>query len=254
MELNADVGEGGPADAELLALVDRANIACGWHAGDGASLRAALLTCRAHGVKAGAHPSFPDRAGFGRQEMQRAAADVEADLLVQIAGLQALAERLGLRLAHVKPHGALYNQAAREPELADAVARAVQHCGPDLILVGLAGSELLRAAARLGLASQAEAFADRAYLTDGRLAPRSRPGAVLHGEAALAQGLALARAEPIATLDGGVIRLQAQTLCVHGDDPGALELVRSLRASMRNSSASGGSSCTASHPAGESGV
>ncbi|WP_138858294.1 5-oxoprolinase subunit PxpA [Inhella inkyongensis] len=232
IELNADVGEGGAADAELLALVHRANIACGWHAGDGATQRAALAACRTYGVRAGAHPSFPDRAGFGRREMARAPADVEADLIVQIAGLQALAAQMGLRIEHVKPHGALYNQAAREPELADAVARAVRHCGADLLLVGLAGSELLRAAQRHGLRSQAEAFADRAYLPHGSLAPRTRPGALLHGPQAVAQGLALARGEPIATLDGSLLTVQAQTLCVHGDDAGALDLARALKAAL----------------------
>ncbi len=230
IELNADVGEGAGADTELLALVERANIACGWHAGDGAQMRTALQACKALGVAAGAHPSFPDRAGFGRTPMQRAAQDVEADLMAQIAGLQALAVREGVRLAHVKPHGALYNQAARDGVLADAVARAVRAVDPGLALVGLAGSQLLVAAQRHGLRPLAEAFADRAYATDGSLLPRGQPGAVLHEtEAVLAQVRELVLHQRVRCA-AGWLPLQADTLCLHGDGPAALELARALRA------------------------
>lgn len=232
IELNADVGEGAGSDAGLLALVDRANIACGWHAGDGAQMRAALQACRALGVAAGAHPSFPDRAGFGRTPLQRAPEDVEADLIAQIAGLQALAMREGLRLAHVKPHGALYNQAARDAALADAVARAARAVDPGLALVGLAGSELLQAARRHGLRPLAEAFADRAYGADGGLQPRDQPGAVLHEAAAvLAQVRELLERQRVRTAQGTWLVLQADTLCLHGDGPSALALAQALRAS-----------------------
>lgn len=226
IDLNADVGEGGADDAALLALVSSANIACGWHAGDGAAMRAALQACRAHGVAPGAHPSFPDRANFGRRAMVRAPQDVEADLIAQIAGLQALAAREGLRLSHVKPHGALYNQAADDAALADAIARAVCAVDPDLALMGLAGGELLRAAARHGLRAIAEGFADRGYRADGRLLRRDQPGALLHDPAeALRQALALARGEP---LPNGLV-LRVDSLCLHGDGAQALLLARALR-------------------------
>lgn len=231
IELNADVGEGAGGDAELLALVQRANIACGWHAGDGAQMRAALQVCRELGVAAGAHPSFPDRAGFGRTPMQRAPEDVEADLIAQIAGLQALAAREGLRLSHVKPHGALYNQAARDAALADAVARAVRAVDPNLALVGLAGSELIQAAQRHGLRPLAEAFADRAYAADGSLLPRSQPGAVLHDTTAvLEQVRELVLGQRVRVAGGAWLPLRAETLCLHGDGPAALALARALRA------------------------
>lgn len=234
IDLNADLGEGGAQDAALIACISSANIACGWHAGDGATMRAALQACRAHGVAAGAHPSFPDRAHFGRRALVRDAAAVEADLIAQIAGLQALAAREGLRLAHVKPHGALYNQAATDPALAQAVIRAVQACDPALVLVGLAASPLLAWAREAGLQVRAEGFADRAYLADGRLAPRDQPGAVLHGcEAAVAQGLALAQGRGIRSLSGETLTLQVQSLCVHGDGPCALALVQALRQALQ---------------------
>lgn len=225
IDLNADLGEGAPDDAAILAFVSSANISCAWHAGDGATLRAALQACRRHGVAAGAHPSFPDRAHFGRNPMQRAPADVEADLIVQIAGLQALATCEGVRLRHVKPHGALYNQAARDPVLADAVARAVRAVDPTLALMGLAGGELLRAAERQGLRPLAEAFVDRAYRPDGHLLPRDQPGALIEDSArAIAQGLALVR--------GSVLPQHVDSLCLHGDGPHALALAAALRRAL----------------------
>lgn len=230
VDLNADVGEGGADDAALLALVSSANIACGWHAGDGASMRAALQACREHGVAAGAHPSFPDRANFGRSAMQRAATDVEADLIAQIGGLQALAVREGVRLVHVKPHGALYNQAADDVALAEAIARAVRAIDPSLALMGLAGGELLHAASRHGLRAIAEGFADRGYRADGRLLPRDQPGALLHEpEQALRQALALARGEALAN----GLRLRVDSLCLHGDGPQALVFARALREGLQ---------------------
>ncbi len=222
IDLNADLGEGMGDDASLLALVTSANVACGFHAGDARSMRDTLREAARHGVAVGAHPSYPDRAGFGREPRRLPLDDVHADVLYQVGALLALCRAEGVPLVHVKPHGALYNQAAHDADLALAIARAVRCVSSDLVLVGLAASDAMRRAAEsAGLRFAAEAFADRRYAADGTLVPRSVPGAVLDDPAAVAtQAVALATA-------GG-----ADTLCLHGDTPGAVASARAVRAAL----------------------
>jgi UPF0271 protein len=222
LDLNADVGEGQGDDAALLALVTSANVACGFHAGDARTMRETVRVAAELGVAVGAHPSYPDRAGFGREPRTLPPADVRADVLYQVGALQALCRAAGVALVHVKPHGALYNQAAQDEALAAAIASAAAAVSRDLVLVGLAGSRAMRAAAQAhGLHFAAEGFADRRYRADGTLLPRSEPGAVLTDPAAVAeQALALAQ------------RGDVDTLCLHGDTPGALEHARAVRAAL----------------------
>jgi UPF0271 protein len=234
IDLNADVGEGCADDTALLALVTSANVACGFHAGDTASMARTVSAAAKAGVAVGAHPSFPDREGFGRRPMQRSPAEVEADVINQVRALHAICRAQGVQLAHVKPHGALYNQAAVDAELAAAIARAVHAVDPRLALVGLASSRSLReAAAAFGLRYAAEAFADRAYAADGTLIPRSRAGAVIESAAAAAaQAVRIATRGEVAAADGALVRLEADTLCLHGDTPGAVDLARAVRAAL----------------------
>jgi UPF0271 protein len=222
VDLNADVGEGAGGDAALLGLVSSANVACGFHAGDAVTMLQTLRAAARAGVAVGAHPGYADRPGFGRESRQLPVEQVFAEVLYQVGALQALCRAEGVPLVHVKPHGALYNQAALDDALALAVARAVAAASADLVLVGLAGSAALRrAAAATGLRFAAEAFADRRYAPDGTLVPRSAPGAVLTDPAAVAaQAVALARAGT------------ADTLCLHGDTPGAAENARAVRAAL----------------------
>lgn len=234
LDLNADLGEGGACDAGLLALASSANIACGGHAGDDESMRITVALALHHGVALGAHPSHPDREHFGRRALDRPLAQVQADVTAQVQALQAVAQAQGAHLRHVKPHGALYNQAAADPALADAVAAGVRAVSPHLALMGLAGSAMAGAAQRQCLRFIAEAFADRAYLAHGQLVPRGQPGAVLNLAEALAQVQALVQQGQVPTVDGGVWPLHAQSLCVHGDGPEALALMQTLREALRD--------------------
>jgi UPF0271 protein len=230
VDLNADVGEGCSQDAALMPLISSANIACGMHAGDADTMRAAVQLARHHGVAIGAHPSFPDREHFGRREMRLATADLQDCIVAQLRSLAAVAAAAGARLRHAKPHGALYNMAARDERLADAVVGAIKSVDPSLTVFGLAGSALLRAASRVGLRSVGEAFADRAYRPDGSLVPRDEPGSVLHDESAVAsRAVAMVRERGVVAIDGTHIRLDADTICIHGDTPGAAMLARRIR-------------------------
>ncbi|MFG6415148.1 5-oxoprolinase subunit PxpA [Roseateles sp. DC23W] len=233
VDLNADLGEGAPDDAELLALVSAANVACGWHAGDARQMQATVAAALARGIAIGAHPSYPDRDNFGRREMKLSAADVRADLIYQIGALDALVRAQGGELHHVKPHGALYNQAARDPALADAIAAAVLDVNPSLALYGLAGSELLRAAERAGLRAVSEVFADRGYRADGSLVPRAQPGALIADvDEAVARTLRMVREGVVVAVGGETVPLVAQTICLHGDGPHALAFARALHAAL----------------------
>jgi UPF0271 protein len=239
VDLNADLGESFGAwalgdDEGLLACVSSANVACGFHAGDPSVIdRTVALAARA-GVAVGAHPGYPDLRGFGRREMAVVPAEVEADVLYQAGALAAFARSHGTRLTHVKPHGALYNQAARDERLARAVARGVARLGRNLTLVGLAGSSALRAAARdEGLRFAAEAFVDRAYDAQGRLLPRSQPGALIADPAeAAARAVRLARDGVVVSAEGAPLEVSAETLCLHGDSPRALALARAVREAL----------------------
>jgi UPF0271 protein len=238
IDLNCDMGESYGAwtmgqDAQVLAHVSSANVACGFHAGDPDTMRRTVRLARDRGVAIGAHPSLPDLAGFGRREMAIAPNEAYALVVYQTGALQAFATAERTRVAHVKPHGALYNMAARDAALADAIAQAVRDVDANLFLVGLADSELTRAGERMGLAVLHEAFCDRAYEADGTLSPRREPGAVIGDPAlAVAQAVALATSGDIATRDGSALHIAANTLCVHGDKPNAAEFAQRLRAAL----------------------
>jgi 5-oxoprolinase (ATP-hydrolysing) subunit A len=221
IDLNADVGEGCGQDAALMRSITSANVACGVHAGDVGTMHDTVLLARQHDVAVGAHPSFPDREHFGRREMQLHSAEI-ADLVIrQIEALASVVSSQGIRLRHVKPHGALYNLAVRDRRVADAIAGAVASIDRSLVLLGLPRSELVAAGHAAGLQTAGEAFADRAYRPDGTLVPRGEAGAVIHDPEKV-----LAR---VASLAG---RPDVDTICVHGDTPGAAELASKIRAAL----------------------
>lgn len=234
IELNADIGEGCD-DASVLPYVARVSIACGGHAGDMASMQAALRLAAEHGAAVGAHPSYPDREHFGRRVLPASADDIAAWVREQTEALAEEAGRLGLRLAHVKPHGALYNLAARDAAVAAAVAEAVAAVDRELVLVGLSASRLIAAGAAAGLQVLNEAFADRRYHEDGRLVSRETAGAVITDPAqAAGQARALARDGAVVTLDGGRLEVRAETICLHGDTPNAINIARAVHAALRH--------------------
>lgn len=239
VDLNADVGEqplgAADSDAALMPHITSANIACGFHAGSPAVMRATVALARDHGVAAGAHPGFPDFEGFGRRELTVSAGDVEDFVVYQVGALAAIAAAQGVRLQHVKPHGALFNMAARDAALADAVARAARQIDPALVLFGLPGSELVAAGRRAGLRTASEGFADRAYQRDGALVPRGQPGAVIDDpDAVVARALRMVREGAVQAIDGSVVPLRIDTLCVHGDTPGAAALAARLRKALED--------------------
>jgi UPF0271 protein len=235
IDLNSDVGESFGAyrlgaDAAVMRSITSANVACGYHAGDPRVMRETVKLARAAGVAVGAHPGFSDLVGFGRREMRVSPADVEDMVLYQIGALAAIARAEGVPMVHVKAHGALYNMAAKERPLADAIARAVRAFDPSLVLFGLPGSELLRAGEAEGLRVASEGFADRAYAADGSLVSRTRPGAVIHDpEEVVRRSMRMVTDGRVTAIDGSEVRLDVSTLCVHGDTEGAHELTRRLR-------------------------
>jgi len=238
IDLNSDVGESYGAwtmgqDEAVLACVSSANVACGFHAGDPDTMRRTVALAARFGVAVGAHVSLPDLQGFGRRAMQVEPAEAHAMTLYQIGALAAFAAAAGLRLRHVKPHGALYSMAARDAALADAIAAAVRDFDAGLVLVGLADSELPKAGERAGLAVAHEAFADRRYEPDGTLTPRRQAGAVIDEiEAAVAQAVAVASGRGVVTRQGTPLALRADTICVHGDRADAGAFARRLRAAL----------------------
>jgi UPF0271 protein len=238
VDLNCDMGESFGAycigaDAEVMSSISSANVACGYHGGDPAVMRSTVRLARGAGVGVGAHPGLPDLPGFGRREMRVTPQETEDMVLYQIGALAAIAKSEGVRLRHVKAHGALYNMAARDRGLADAIARAVRAFDPSLILFGLPSSELLRAGEAAGLAVASEGFADRAYEPDGSLTPRSRSGSVIHDlETVVERAVRMVVEGRVTATDGSVIPLQIDTLCTHGDTPGAAALTRALRAGL----------------------
>lgn len=232
IELNADVGEGCD-DAGLMPFVDRVSIASGGHAGDAASMKLALRLAREHGVAVGAHPGYPDRAGFGRRVMPASAGEIRGWVIEQVEALAEAAAREGVPLLHVKPHGALYNVAALDAGVADAIASAVRAVDERLLLVGMAGSELTRAGETAGLKVLNEAFVDRRYATALKLVSRETPGALIHDATqAVGQALSLARGEGVFDGQGVRLAVRADTLCLHGDTPGAIELARAVHAAL----------------------
>ena len=238
VDLNADVGEGlGPwpmgDDERLIPLVTSVNVACGAHAGDPLTIERTVRAAVAHGVAVGAHPGYPDLVGFGRRDLDMAPDELEASLVYQVGAVAAFARAAGSELRHVKPHGALYNLAAGEPTVAGTIARAVARVSNELVLVGLAGSALIDAAADAGLTSAAEAFADRAYEADGTLRSRRLPGALLDSpERAAAQALSIVRDGRVESHDGQSVPVRADTICIHGDTPGAAAYAIAIRAAL----------------------
>ena len=235
IDLNSDLGEGyGPwtmgDDAAMLDIVSSANIACGFHAGDPAGLLSVLRQAAARGVAVGAHVSYPDRVGFGRRNMDVAPDDLTADVIYQIGALQGLARAAGTRVTYVKPHGALYNTIAHDARQADAVIAGIRAVDPSLVLMGLAGAPVLDRARAAGLTVVAEAFADRAYTATGALVSRKQPGAVLHDpDLIAARMLRLATEGVLEAEDGSILRLEADSICVHGDSPGAVAIAARVR-------------------------
>ncbi|HOS78901.1 MAG TPA: 5-oxoprolinase subunit PxpA [Anaerolineae bacterium] len=235
IDLNCDLGESFGQyrlgdDAAMLEIVTSANIACGLHAGDPPVMRETVTLAARRGVAIGAHPGYPDLQGFGRRAMDLQPAELETFLIYQLGALAGFTQAAGAHLTHVKPHGALYNQAVADREIAAAIARAVASFDPTLIVVTLPEAALRLAARGNGLRVALEGFADRAYLADGTLAPRQRPGAVIHDpELATARAVRMITQGEVETIEGTVIPLRVNTLCVHGDTPGAAILAAQLR-------------------------
>ncbi|MFC0337680.1 UPF0271 protein [Kushneria avicenniae] len=241
IDLNSDLGESFGAwhmgdDATMLGIVTSANVACGFHAGDPAGILRTLKAAAEHGVSVGAHVSYPDLVGFGRRAMDIASDELTADVIYQIGALKGLAHTTGTRVRYVKPHGALYNTIAHDRRQAEAVIEAIRDVDASLVLMTLAGTPLVGWAREAGLNVAAEAFADRAYQRDGSLVSRREAGAVLHdGDQVAERMLRLVREGVIETIDGHDIALQADSICVHGDSPGAVTLAEAVRRRLTDS-------------------
>lgn len=235
IDINSDLGESFGAwsmgdDAAMLDIVTSANVACGFHAGDPAGILRTLKAAVAKNVTIGAHVSYPDKVGFGRRNMDVASDELTADVIYQIGSLQGLAKAAGTSVRYVKPHGALYNTIAHDRRQAMAVIEAIRAIDPGLILVALAGSSLIELARNEGLQCVAEAFADRAYTPQGTLVSRREPGAVLHDPVLVAQRmLRLVEDGTVEAIDGSLTKIQADSICVHGDSPAAVDMARELR-------------------------
>lgn len=235
VDLNADLGEGFgesrlSADEALLDLVTSANVACGFHAGDVETMRDTVRAAKERGVTIGAHPSYPDIPGFGRRELGLPPREIERHVEYQIRNLADVCSLQGTRIGYVKPHGALYNRAAWDAGVADAIVRAIKKTNPSLNLLGLPGSEMSRAAERNRIHFVNEAFVDRAYRKDGTLVPRTEPNSVIHDvQSAVQRAVMLVRMRSITAQDGSELRINAQSLCVHGDNPDSVAMLRNLR-------------------------
>lgn len=239
IDLNSDLGESFGAykigmDDKVLPLVTSANIACGFHAGDPSVMKKTVDLAVKSGAALGAHPGYPDLVGFGRRKMAVSPADVYAMVVYQVGALSAFAKAAGTRLQHVKPHGAMYNMAAKDPALAEAIAQAIYDVDPKIILFALAGSESVKAAEKVGLKVASEVFADRSYQEDGSLTPRTQPGAMITDEeASIAQVLSMVLKGQVTTLSGKVIPVKADTICVHGDGEKALLFTQKIRKALQ---------------------
>ena len=238
IDINCDMGESYGAwkmgaDAEVMPFISSANIACGFHAGDPATIRKTVRLAVDNGVAIGAHPSLPDLQGFGRRNMQITPQDMYDFVLYQAGALEAFARAAGARLHHVKCHGQLYNMAANDEPLSDACARAVKDLGGNVILYALSGSRMMECAAKVGVRAVAECFADRGYNDDGTLAPRNKPGGLIEDEKqSVAQALAMVEQGIVTSLGGKRVPVAPGTLCLHGDQPGAVAFAKALRAAF----------------------
>ena len=239
IDLNCDLGESFGAytlglDSEVIKYITSANIACGFHASDPVTMDKTVKLAAAAGVAVGAHPGYPDLVGFGRRNLAATPAEVRAYVKYQVGALAAFAASEGQSISHVKPHGAMYNMAAKDPALADAIAEAVQDCAPGAVRLALSGSEMVRAAARIGVPCAAEVFADRAYMPDGTLVPRSRPDAMIRDEdEAIARVIRMAKEGVVRSVDGTDVEIKADSVCVHGDGESALLFVQKIRAALK---------------------
>ncbi len=238
IDLNGDVGEATSSraaeqDSALMSQISSANVACGFHAGNPGVMRATVILAREHGVAVGAHPGFPDPGGFGRRELQFSPFDVEDFVAYQIGALAAIAATEGVRLQHIKPHGALFNMAVRSATLADAIARAAVVIDRSLFLVGLPGSEIVAAGKRAGLRTASEGYADRAYQPDGTLVSRGQLNAVIDDpDRVVPRAVRMVRDREVEAADGRCVPLMIDTLCVHGDTPGAADLAARIRVAL----------------------
>lgn len=234
VDLNVDLAEGCGNDEKLLQLVSSANVACGLHAGDYNEMRKAIQWAKANNVRVGAHPSFPDRENFGRTNMQLTDDELRACLLYQLGAVKALCDAENVILAYVKPHGALYNQAAKDPALARLIAQTIKAFDPTLALMGLSGSLMLNIAQEEGLDIISEVFADRHYLADGSLVPRTRDDALVENdEEAISQVLQMVLEGTVPTVDGGSVAIQADSICLHGDGAHAIEFAEKIRVALK---------------------
>jgi 5-oxoprolinase (ATP-hydrolysing) subunit A len=240
LDLNSDLGEGYGRwalgdDAAMLEVVTSANVACGFHAGDPATIDRTVRTAVGRGVAVGAQVSYPDLVGFGRREIDVPPGELTADVLYQLGALEAFAKAAGSRVRYVKPHGALYNRIARDPVQAAAVVEAIRRYDPALPLLTLPGSVAMETAREAGVPSVGEGFADRAYTADGRLVSRREPGSVLHDpEQVAARAVVMATEHRVETADGTQVAVEVRSLCVHGDTPGAVDLARAVRTALEH--------------------
>ncbi len=238
VDLNSDLGESFGAyqigrDSEIIPLVSSANVACGFHAGDPTVMAKTARLCREHEVAIGAHPGFADLQGFGRRNMSLSPEDAKNLVVYQLGALDAFCKAEGIRLQHVKPHGALYNMAGKDPALAQAICRGIYEVNPEWILLGLAGSQMLVKAKEIGLRYASEVFADRAYEDDGSLVARTKPGAMIHDEdQAVSRVIGMIRTGSVTSINGNTIEMQADSVCVHGDSEKALLFVKKIRAAL----------------------
>lgn len=234
IDLNADLAEACGIDQDLMQRVSSANIACAAHAGDAVEMYRALTWAKQYGVRVGAHPAFPDREHFGRRNMTMPSEHLRAHLLYQLGALQALCDAADVAMSYVKPHGALYNQAAADAKLAALIADTVRAFNPELKLMALSGSLLLQAGEAAGLGVISEVFADRRYLADGSLVPRSRPDAQVDSDdEAVAQVLRMVENGEVQSVDGTIVKVRADSICLHGDGAHALEFADNIRAALQ---------------------
>ena len=234
IDLNCDLGEGCGSDAELMRYISSANIACGFHAGDGDTMRRTVELALEHGVAIGAHPGYADPENFGRTQMNLAPAEVRQLIFDQLEALKRICEPLGAKIRHVKPHGALYNQAAKDSQLASAVAESVAEWDRDLIFYGLSGSEMIAEAEKVGLRTANEVFADRTYRSDGSLTPRTEPNALItETEKSVTQVLDMIRYGRVRSTDAIMVAIKCETICLHGDGEHAVEFASTIRKRLR---------------------
>lgn len=234
IDFNCDMGEGIGNDAAIMPFISSANIACGYHAGNVETIIETVLLAKKYGVAIGAHPSFPDRENFGRTEMELPCEKVYELVTLQIAFLKEISNIAEIQLSHVKPHGALYNMAARDPLLAKTIAQAVKDIDESLVVFGLSGSALINEAKKMGLKTASEVFADRTYQDDGSLTPRSQPNALIEDvEEGVSQVLQMITDGTVTTITGKTIPLVAETICIHGDGENAVEFAKRVQEAIK---------------------